>query len=502
MAGKILLEVVTPEKQLLSQQVDEVIAPGSEGEFGVLPGHCHFLSTLRIGELRYRVGDQMHHMAILWGYAEVTPNKVTVMAEIAEKAEDIDVGRAQAAVEQGRAASQGRRLALRGQRSRDQPRESPPPPQNRRTRRQTLIPSTPRAFLTASCRLTVNRCTRILHLHLFPAGRPVGFSCLVLAALVATSSPVPNLQPVGEQVLVRALSGEELLRIGEIHDVQNHFPEALTYYEQALQSFRARKQRKGEATVLTKIGSVFERQGRRQEAAVQLRQALNLFSKFPDSASHADALFLLAKVSFWVGSSEEASLFLDQAKEQYGRLQHAEALGSVKIFSGLLKVRDAFPDNGLRDIEQALENARSRRDHEQTVAALLALGDANFILERLEPAKSYYDQSLALLEQRPHAQMEAGLRLRLAEVHDLAGRPEQGVDFARRAVTLFQSLRDLPGEAAAWTLLAALHQALQHPQEAGEAREQALSIYRRQQMRVHAMRQSSPSTSIVPKESR
>ncbi|MDP3598819.1 MAG: F0F1 ATP synthase subunit epsilon, partial [Nitrospirota bacterium] len=58
MAGKILLEVVTPEKLLLSQQVDEVIAPGSEGEFGVLPGHCHFLTTLRIGELRYRVGEQ------------------------------------------------------------------------------------------------------------------------------------------------------------------------------------------------------------------------------------------------------------------------------------------------------------------------------------------------------------------------------------------------------------------------------------------------------------
>ena len=99
MAGKVLLEVVTPEKLLLSQQVDEVIAPGSEGDFGVLPGHCHFLSTLRIGELRYRLGDQMNHMAILWGYAEVTPTKVTIMAEIAEKAEDIDVNRAQAAVE-------------------------------------------------------------------------------------------------------------------------------------------------------------------------------------------------------------------------------------------------------------------------------------------------------------------------------------------------------------------------------------------------------------------
>lgn len=98
MAGKILLEVVTPEKQLLSQQVDEVIAPGSEGEFGVLPGHCHFLSTLRIGELRYRVDNQTHSMAVLWGFAEVTPTKVTVMAEVAEKAEDIDVERAAAKV--------------------------------------------------------------------------------------------------------------------------------------------------------------------------------------------------------------------------------------------------------------------------------------------------------------------------------------------------------------------------------------------------------------------
>ncbi len=99
MAGKILLEVVTPEKLLLSQDVDMVIAPGSEGEFGVLPGHCHFLSTLRIGELRYQTDDVWRYMSILWGFAEVTPTKVTVMAEVAEKAEDIDVGRAQQAVE-------------------------------------------------------------------------------------------------------------------------------------------------------------------------------------------------------------------------------------------------------------------------------------------------------------------------------------------------------------------------------------------------------------------
>lgn len=98
MAGKLLLEVVTPDHLLLSQQVDEVIAPGAEGEFGVLPGHCHFLSTLRIGELRYRIGETTHYMSVLWGFAEVTPQKVTILAEIAEKAEDIDVERAQAVV--------------------------------------------------------------------------------------------------------------------------------------------------------------------------------------------------------------------------------------------------------------------------------------------------------------------------------------------------------------------------------------------------------------------
>jgi F-type H+-transporting ATPase subunit epsilon len=99
MTERLLLEVATPDSLLLSREVDEVIAPGSEGDFGVLPGHTHFLSTLRIGELSYRVGDQTNYMSVLWGFAEVTPTKVTILAEIAEKAEDIDVERAQAAVE-------------------------------------------------------------------------------------------------------------------------------------------------------------------------------------------------------------------------------------------------------------------------------------------------------------------------------------------------------------------------------------------------------------------
>jgi F-type H+-transporting ATPase subunit epsilon len=100
MARTILLEVVTPEHLLLSQEVEEVIAPGVEGEFGVLPGHTHFLTTLKIGELRYRIGEHMHYMSVLWGFAEVTPVKVTILAEVAEKAEDINVDLAQTGVEE------------------------------------------------------------------------------------------------------------------------------------------------------------------------------------------------------------------------------------------------------------------------------------------------------------------------------------------------------------------------------------------------------------------
>lgn len=98
MSKTLRLEVVTPDHLLFSQDVDEVTAPGVEGDFGVLPGHCHFMSTLRIGELHYRVGEDIHYMSVLWGFAEVTPKKVTILAEIAEKAEDIDVERAAAAV--------------------------------------------------------------------------------------------------------------------------------------------------------------------------------------------------------------------------------------------------------------------------------------------------------------------------------------------------------------------------------------------------------------------
>ncbi|MEK6726390.1 MAG: F0F1 ATP synthase subunit epsilon [Deltaproteobacteria bacterium] len=99
MAETILLEIVTPDRLVLSEEVDEVRAPGAEGEFGVLPGHAPFLTTLKVGELTYRKGKEIHHMAVSWGYAEVTPKKVTILAEAAEIAAEIDIERAKAAME-------------------------------------------------------------------------------------------------------------------------------------------------------------------------------------------------------------------------------------------------------------------------------------------------------------------------------------------------------------------------------------------------------------------
>jgi F-type H+-transporting ATPase subunit epsilon len=99
MAGQILLEIVTPEKKVFSDSVDIVVAPGELGEFGVLPNHIPFLSKLKIGELRFRVGNNTRFVAIMGGYAEVLPDRVTVLASAAEEAGTIDVIRAKAARE-------------------------------------------------------------------------------------------------------------------------------------------------------------------------------------------------------------------------------------------------------------------------------------------------------------------------------------------------------------------------------------------------------------------
>ena len=95
--GKILLEIVTPQGLVFSEEVDEVTAAGSEGEFGVLPGHVPFVTTLKIGILTCKKGTESRFFFVSWGYAEVGHDKVMILADSAEKSEEIDLERAMAA---------------------------------------------------------------------------------------------------------------------------------------------------------------------------------------------------------------------------------------------------------------------------------------------------------------------------------------------------------------------------------------------------------------------
>jgi F-type H+-transporting ATPase subunit epsilon len=109
MAEKLKLELVTPYKKVLSEEVDEITAAGAMGEFGVLPGHAPFLTSLKIGELCYKKNGAGVCLSLNWGYFEVENDKVTVLVETAERADEIDLERAKIAL--GRAEEALKRLS-------------------------------------------------------------------------------------------------------------------------------------------------------------------------------------------------------------------------------------------------------------------------------------------------------------------------------------------------------------------------------------------------------
>ena len=128
MADKLTLDIVTPYGHVFTDEVDEIITSGSEGEFGVLPEHVPFLTTMKIGLLTYKKGSETGRFFINQGYAEVGPDKVTILADSAEKSEEIDVERAMQAmkraeerlkkkeeIDEARATSSLERAVMRGQ---------------------------------------------------------------------------------------------------------------------------------------------------------------------------------------------------------------------------------------------------------------------------------------------------------------------------------------------------------------------------------------------------
>jgi F-type H+-transporting ATPase subunit epsilon len=106
--GKLDFELVTPYRQVVRLPVDEVVCPGVEGEFGVLPGHAPLLAVLKIGVLGYRVGGGWRYAAIEWGYCEVASDRVSVMAQTAAPAEEIDAAAAMRARDEAEARIKAR----------------------------------------------------------------------------------------------------------------------------------------------------------------------------------------------------------------------------------------------------------------------------------------------------------------------------------------------------------------------------------------------------------
>jgi len=94
---KIQLQIVSADRMLVNETVDEVEIPGSDGYFGVLPGHTPLLAVLQVGQLWYRQGQEIHYFAVAFGFAEVQPDHVTILAQVAERADEIDLARAEAA---------------------------------------------------------------------------------------------------------------------------------------------------------------------------------------------------------------------------------------------------------------------------------------------------------------------------------------------------------------------------------------------------------------------
>ena len=104
----IELQIVVPDRAVVKEQVDEIEIPGVDGYFGVLPGHTPLLAALSVGEMWYRKGQERTYLAIAYGFAEVLPDRVTILAQLAERAEEIDRERAERARERASGRLEGR----------------------------------------------------------------------------------------------------------------------------------------------------------------------------------------------------------------------------------------------------------------------------------------------------------------------------------------------------------------------------------------------------------
>ena len=314
---------------------------------------------------------------------------------------------------------------------------------------------------------------------------------LLLLVPLSNQSPawaLPHSVPVQQVSSAKTLTGDELLRIGEVHDHQHHFPETLTYYQLALSTFREHKQARGVATALVKIAQVYERQGKIQDADVALQEAVPIFARSSDRTAHAQALLVMGRVSARLGQLDNARASFSQAITLFDRAKDRQGWNETLVQLGLLDVGDGLTEPGLSLLQQARDDARTRQDRGQQLAAVVALGNVQWLLDRAHAARLFYDEGLHLAEVEQNMRIEAMLRLRLAQLDDEDERLIEGVELGKRTLFLSQTLRDAATEAATLSLLADLYRKMGRNAEADESEQRALSIYRSRQIFVHGGR--------------
>lgn len=311
---------------------------------------------------------------------------------------------------------------------------------------------------------------------------PILLSTCMLIPSFYWSLPGAPAHPVSSP---RTLTGDELLRIGQLHDAQDHFQEALNYYQLALSAYGEAEQKAGQAAALVKIAGVHERGERIREAYRALQDAMKLMGIKGSLRARADAVLASGRLAARLGHETDAEQYLTEAVTLHERLQDRNGRHAAVVHLALVRVQEGRVEEGLAMLERERKEAQAHQAGGHEANVLLALGDIHWVMGRYEEAERAYAESLRMTDAERNEMRDAKLRLRLAHSAGELGRPEEGIEFGRQASSLYQVMRKNAGEAAAQATLADLYRKVGKDREAEEAGMNARRLYRSRQIQVH-----------------
>jgi tetratricopeptide (TPR) repeat protein len=300
-----------------------------------------------------------------------------------------------------------------------------------------------------------------------------GLLWVVTGLGISTASAVSEVQIAGSP---RNLEGAELIRIGDLHEIQNHLQEALPYYERAVSVYRRQRNRSGEAIALARLGRVLKRQERYEDALKILQSADGLWGP-PQRIERARTLLDLGEVSEKLGRLDDAGRAYAESRILFSQAKLSEGALSSMVRLGSLLAAQGKTVEAATLLEQAVGEAQARHDSPLHLSALLALGDAK-AKEDLGVAVMIYEEALQLAVAQHDREHEAAVRSRLAYALESTARHDAALDMASKALALYQSLRDRSHEAEMLLLLGTLSRSSRQLTAAIEYHERALGLYR------------------------